>query len=231
LLIYYGLSKQSPDVIRTGYVWLFVVGGGFLIRLLLDAMMVRRPLLEPNLSAGGLTFTGLALLVFLMANVVMTTNPASAARERLEDLLPKEESPTEAAPKQEAPTQGNPKQEPPAWLNPGYPFFQQFASFSNEAIVPSDPAQPDASRPTLIRAITTRATVILAHLAVVVGMVWIGYRHFEIFKPEWRPPRSTCCRSTPASLPGRSIIPCRPCSLSGRQPRTEGRSWPACCWD
>ena len=34
--------------------------------------MVRRPLLEPNLSASGLTFTGVALLVFLMANVMTT---------------------------------------------------------------------------------------------------------------------------------------------------------------
>ncbi len=32
--------------------------------------MVRRPLLEPNLSPGGLTFIGVSLLVFLMANVV-----------------------------------------------------------------------------------------------------------------------------------------------------------------
>ena len=32
--------------------------------------MVRRPLLDPNLSAGGLTFIGCSLFVFLMANVV-----------------------------------------------------------------------------------------------------------------------------------------------------------------
>ena len=91
LLLYYGLLGQSPELmkawgivaadaahyqelsthlIRAGYVWLFAVSGFFLIRLLLDPMMVRRPLLEPNLSASGLTFTGAALLVFLMANVI-----------------------------------------------------------------------------------------------------------------------------------------------------------------
>ena len=41
-----------------------------MLRLLLDALMVRRPLLEPNLSVGGLTFLGISLFVFLMANVV-----------------------------------------------------------------------------------------------------------------------------------------------------------------
>ena len=70
LLVYYGLLKQTPDWCRAGYVWLFAVGAFFLIRLLLDPVMVRRPLLEPNLSASGLTFTGIALLVFLMANVI-----------------------------------------------------------------------------------------------------------------------------------------------------------------
>src|SRR6185295_13694072 len=38
--------------------------------LLLDPMMVRRPLLEPNLSVGGMTFIGVFMLLFLMANVV-----------------------------------------------------------------------------------------------------------------------------------------------------------------
>ena len=35
-----------------------------------DAFMVRRPLLDPNLSVGGLAFLGVSLTVFLMANVV-----------------------------------------------------------------------------------------------------------------------------------------------------------------
>ena len=42
--------------------------------------MVRRPLLEPNLSAGGLTFTGVALLAFLIANVV--TRPPTVSEWR-----------------------------------------------------------------------------------------------------------------------------------------------------
>jgi hypothetical protein len=40
----------------------------------LDAAMVRRPLLEPNLSVGGLTFLGISLFLFLMGNVVTGTD-------------------------------------------------------------------------------------------------------------------------------------------------------------
>ena len=151
LLVYYGL-KQNPDLIQAGYVWLFVVSGFFLVRLLLDPVMVRRPLLEPNLSASGLTFTGISLLVFLMANVI--TSPP----ERLERMLP--------------------KQEAPAQPNPGFEFFYTFSGFSNQAIAPVDRAQPEVYRQAAIRAATTRAVTILAHLAVVTGMVWIGFRHF-----------------------------------------------------
>jgi hypothetical protein len=152
LLLYYGLLKQNPDLIQAGYVWLFAVGGFFLVRLLLDPVMVRRPLLEPNLSASGLTFTGLSLLVFLMANVI--TSPP----ERLEGKLAKLEA--------------------PAQPNPGYPLFSTFSGFSNQTIPRVDQASPEVYRQAVIRAATTRTATILAHLAVVVGMVWIGFRHF-----------------------------------------------------
>ncbi len=62
-----------------GYFWLFLVGLFFLIRLLADPLMARRPLLEPNLSAGGLAFLGLCLFVFLMANVVTAQLPEAPA--------------------------------------------------------------------------------------------------------------------------------------------------------
>jgi hypothetical protein len=186
LLVYHGLLMHEADAVRggelvhAGYVWLFAVSAFFLVRLLLDPVMVRRPLLEPNLSASGLTFTGISLLVFLMANVI--TSP----RERLEYELVTHEAPA-----------------PPS---PGFVWFYRFAGFTNEAMVPAEsppseaekkaapaePSQPDAEkraapaeasraetyRETLIRTATTRTAAILAHLAVVAGMVWIGFRHF-----------------------------------------------------
>ena len=176
LLVYHGLLMQdlaeleadalvraadllrAHDLVRAGYVWVFVVSGFFLIRLILDPVMVRRPLLEPNLSASGLTFTGISLLVFLMANVITTP------KERLEYELAKNDLA---------------KTEAPESPSPGYVWFYTFAGFANEAMVSEHPSQPEVGRENLIRAATTRGVTILAHLAVVVGMVWIGYRHFD----------------------------------------------------
>ncbi|MBC8351937.1 MAG: hypothetical protein H8E66_08100, partial [Planctomycetes bacterium] len=63
-------SLSGRAVTLIGYIWLLSVLGMFLIRLLLDPTMVRRPLLEPNLSTGGLAFIGCPLFVFFMANVI-----------------------------------------------------------------------------------------------------------------------------------------------------------------
>ena len=171
LLVYHGLSlpMQHPgdsavaargaELVQAGYIWLFAVSGCFLIRLLLDPVMVRRPLLEPNLSASGLTFTGISLLVFLMANVI--TSP----KERLEYEL--------AAHATSQATQSA--------KSPGCDWFHQFAGYANDAMVSAEPdaSQPAAHREALILSVTTRAAAILAHLAIVAGMVWIGYRHFD----------------------------------------------------
>lgn len=155
LLVYYGLlPPQRVELVQTGYVWIFIASAFFLIRLLVDVVMVRRPLLEPNLSASGLTFTGLSLLVFLMANVI--TNPP----ERLENLLGNEE--VARSP------------------NPGCPLFQAFARSADPGGVSKDLAAPDEHRTARMRMAAARtAATVAAHLLVVAGMIWIGFRHFD----------------------------------------------------
>ncbi|MCA9218566.1 MAG: hypothetical protein KDB27_36105 [Planctomycetales bacterium] len=63
-------SATAKRAQRYGYYWQFGIGLIWLIRMLADPLMVRRPLLEPNLTGGGLTFIGCSLFVFLMANVI-----------------------------------------------------------------------------------------------------------------------------------------------------------------
>ncbi len=138
-----------------GYVWLFTVGGLFLVRLLLDPLMVRRPLLEPNLNASGLTFTGVALLVFLMTNVVTGKVP----------LLAKQ------------PITSNPEARVAE-----YPLIYAVADLSaHSARGPGEAIEPTERRRELARVAITRAAAILAHLAVVIGIVLVGYRHFDNF--------------------------------------------------
>ncbi|MEC8473152.1 MAG: hypothetical protein VXZ38_00755, partial [Planctomycetota bacterium] len=59
---------------RWGFIYLFIVEALLLLRLMLDPLMVRRPLLDPNLTTGGLYFIGISLFIFMMANVV-TSSP------------------------------------------------------------------------------------------------------------------------------------------------------------
>ena len=55
---------------RYGYVWLFVIQFVWLMRLLNDQLLVRKPMLEPNLSLGGLVFLTCSLAIFLFSNVL-----------------------------------------------------------------------------------------------------------------------------------------------------------------
>ena len=89
LAVEYGGYKASAAAQQLGFIWIFAISGLFLLRMLFDSLMVRRPLLDPNLTVGGLVFLGISLLVFLLANVI-TTRPqrddvaGAAAAARLE---------------------------------------------------------------------------------------------------------------------------------------------------
>lgn len=65
--------SSARRIQRGGFIALFLVQMLLLVRLLLDPLMVRRPLLDPNLTTGGLNFIGISLFIFMMANVVAST--------------------------------------------------------------------------------------------------------------------------------------------------------------
>lgn len=171
LVVEYGLSKENQTIEQFGYVWLFVTNGLFMIRLLLDPMMVRRPLLEPNLSVGGMTFMGISLFVFLMANVVNSNmKPDDLAGAKGADQLQSRQS-------------SSPDDTSLATHGPGYPLLHLLPSISTQALMIEDtarqtPQERDQRRELLHRA-TARTMAILSHMAIVVGMVLIGYRHFD----------------------------------------------------
>ncbi len=170
------ITRGALDAAKqVGYIWLFCTAGFFLIRLLLDPLMVRRPLLEPNLSAGGLTFLGIALLVFLMANVVTNqpdiedlTAASSANVEEGQESIPGEQTSEERF----------------ATKGPGYALLQLIPNISTRLFVRQGEAaaNPDGVQQDLQRVATARTMAILSHLAIVLGMVVIGYRHFDNIK-------------------------------------------------
>lgn len=155
------LSHEQP---QWGYVWLFSVSACFLVRLLLDPVMVRRPLLEPNLSASGLTFTGAALLVFLMTNVIIGKVPDEHLRGS------RTTSPPAAAATSEIQRTANHQAG-----------FRPFFVFAGRADHTADLERTSSALPrqlwTEIAIMCTAA--ILGHLAIVIGIVLVGYRHFD----------------------------------------------------
>lgn len=146
---------------RRGYVWLFTVGGLLLLRLLLDPTMVRRPLLEPNLSTGGLAFIGVSLFVFLMANVLTSTptqddlqGPRGAA-ELISRLDPQDAG------------------ESLRRHGPGYALLHVFPSLPTIGLR----REVADSTPPLVTA--AKAMAMFSQLAIIVGLVGIGWRHFN----------------------------------------------------
>jgi hypothetical protein len=67
ILITPGLILLAINDNLFGYVWLFSVYAILLLRLFFDTVMLRRPLLEPNLTPGGLNFSCLFLFLFVIA--------------------------------------------------------------------------------------------------------------------------------------------------------------------
>lgn len=93
LLIHYALIHGTMRFIRLGFVWIAVVGIFYLVRLLLDPLLIRRPVVEPNLNRSGITFTGLALLLVMIASLFL---PVPIAR--MEHLLSDNQLPSLEAP-------------------------------------------------------------------------------------------------------------------------------------
>ncbi len=132
-----------------GFIWIFVIGVLLTIRLLLDPTMVRRPLLEPNLTIGGLTFLGVALFLFLMANVIMDTSTES-------DRI----GPRNAEHLVQLQAQGEEEAEDLHRHGPGLAIL----------FLPTSGVAPGAASKTM---------AILSHLAIVLGIILIGYWHFD----------------------------------------------------
>ncbi len=155
------LLERGGLLEKSGYVWLFCVSGFLVIRLFVDPTMVRRPMLEPNLQIGGMIFISCALFVFLMANIIVS-RPSDA------DLRGVREA-----------SKSNPKEveESLRHYGPGYRMLLLVPRIPTDQLAQGDPA--DLATTEEITIIVTKTMAILANLALVAGIVLVGYRHFD----------------------------------------------------
>ena len=140
------LQARGGQLERAGYLWLFATGVMWLVRMLADTRLTRRPLLSPNLSVGGMAFIGVALFVFLSGNVIYRAALVDAKK-------------TDAA-NASMPT------------DPMNARMEQFLTFQQPA------RGPGYSALEVLPQGATKTIAILSHLAIVLGLVFIAYRHF-----------------------------------------------------
>lgn len=91
------LMVERPLTQNFGFVWLFVVSGLYLIRLLVDPLLSRRPVLGQNLNAPGLAFLCTSAFV-LLTHAALAKQPSTSTRLAVEQQATASETPaTDAA--------------------------------------------------------------------------------------------------------------------------------------
>jgi hypothetical protein len=165
-------SVTPRQMAYAGYMWLFAVSLVWLVRMLLDPTMVRRPLLEPNATKGCLAFLGCSLFIFLMANVITsdpTPDDQRAAQAGGSLLLRQDHA-------------GDRNQPEEYWrYGPGYYFLYALPTIPTHPFVRGAHPESALARERVAK-IVAKTMATASHLAVVAALVIIGYWHFENVK-------------------------------------------------
>ena len=169
-----GSADNAATIELLGHVWLFSINALLLVRAMLDSAMVRRPMLEPNMNSPGMSFLATSLFCFLMGNVLTGTPSADDVQtvQRAEHLTRAEASTVEL---NTLDTHG-----------PGFTAWLSFPHIVTQRIMGSEADEPSTGQPTdkteqftVGQVVTAKVAAVLSQLAIVIGMVLIGARHFD----------------------------------------------------
>lgn len=149
-------KKLGRSLLYSGYLWLIIASSLLVIRMLLDTAIVRRPMLDPNLSSGGMLFLGISMLVYLLANVAVS-KPTSL--------------------RTDAPSSG-----PGYILMTTLPDITTVPLNSTGEVGNGVSAEKVAPNPSKFKLLLARSIAIGANLAIVASIVAIGYWHFGNLK-------------------------------------------------
>jgi hypothetical protein len=141
----------------SAYIWLFLGSGLWLIRCLLDLGLTRRPLLEPNLNGAGLVCLSVGVLGLLLVETVSLPVEDGAAR-----------NPADPSGRKDRPAT------PSVGRNEAAKMINDLAERSTRTI--PLPSSLQRQKPQVI---VGRVLASLAHVALVVSLLAIGWRHFE----------------------------------------------------
>lgn len=144
-----------------GYVWLFVCSGLLLVRLFCDSRFKRRPLLEQNLNAAGLSLLCVAAFAFQVTRVFTEEMPQStlATVHDAKEMINRQDT---TGSKVEDPIEESsaPKTAPTAKVVGVLSTVAAAAAATQEAEI-----------------LAARIVACFSHLAVVLGLIVLGRRH------------------------------------------------------
>lgn len=143
---------RADRAVWRSYLWLLITSAYWLIRCLLDLTLVRRPVFQPNLNAGGLGFLGLALLTLLSLKTILPSETVPSGRSQSVLLERAAIVAAQAAEKISSPN----------------------SPFSSGDIRQGERAFPFDAAFWFRGGIAT-----ICHIIVVTGLIWIGARHFQ----------------------------------------------------
>lgn len=167
LLLLFALAPGMMMLVGSGgrhplaaFLWMFAASALWLLRSLFDLGLARRPLLEPNLNAAGLTCLAMGILGLMVAETVNLTTDQESVR-----------NPADTKPK------GKGK-------SPGAGLISPSKSSPGDSTVPVDRMLRRVLSPTPLRErhphlVLSRVSATLAHIGLFVGLWLIGVRHFE----------------------------------------------------
>ena len=160
-------ENSGLDFVAIGYGWLFVDSLLVLTRLVLDSRLKRRPRLDQNLNVAGMLFLSISALLFLMAKAATEPPPQVTVEtiERGQELLERvDKSVVKATEDDELHLPG-----------PTNTAVASVSSALTDAVVSGD----DKLK---LQTIAVRIMSVLAHLAVISGLLFVGYQQFGDFQ-------------------------------------------------
>ena len=152
-----------------GYIWLFAISLAFLIRMLLDPIFKRKPLLNPNLTTGGLVFLVCSLLVFSFFNVIKARAIDVSGAKSAVKLMQREAA-------EDGDTLQLRLHGPGLALFHLFPVMPTFSSGTD--MMESD---PDDTQNLVRYEAAAKSLALIGQVAIVLALVFIGNFHFQNF--------------------------------------------------
>ena len=152
-----------------GYIWLFSISFAFFIRMLLDPIFKRKPLLNPNLTIGGLVFLVCSLLAFSIFNVIKARAIDVSGAKSAVKLMQREAA-------------GDVDTQALRQHGPGYALFHLFP------VMPTFPSgtdmmetDPDHNRNIVRYEAAAKSLALIGQIAIVFALIFIGNFLFQNF--------------------------------------------------